>query len=278
MAEKVAAGPISGANGVREAVCIHTKKIFSSCRDKDCIEDLRFYPTQSAQQVLAGAQGIRGGSAELLYTFVDVEPVNFNRGFFTVDMRFYYKITLQALSGSTRYTEVEGLATFGKRVILCGGESGPKIFSSEPVADELDVQLDLTADLPTAYVEVIDPLLLSAGFVDNCHYVPGVLTGVPEGILSAFDEPLILDESQSRRVCVSLGQFSIVRLERDTQLLIPVFDYCIPTDECTVAGIGSAEDPCTVFADVDFPVDSFFPTGAVCDSAEGNGSSCGCSR
>ncbi len=280
MAEKVTAGPISGANGVREAVCVHTKKIFSSCKDKDCIEDLRFYPTQSAQTVLASAQGIRGGSATLLYTFVDVEPVNFNRGFYTVDMRFYYKITLQALTGGTRYTEVDGLATFGKRVILCGGESGPKIFSSEPVADELDVQLDLTADLPTAYVEVIDPLLLSASFADNCHYVPGVLTGVPEGILAAFDEPLVLDESQSRRVCVSLGQFSIVRLERDTQLLIPVFDYCIPTEECTVAGIGSAEDPCSIFADVDFPVDSFFPTTAVCDG-EGSVSgsvSCGCGR
>ena len=41
MADKVVAGPVSGANGVREAVCIHTKKIYSSCRDKDCIEDLR---------------------------------------------------------------------------------------------------------------------------------------------------------------------------------------------------------------------------------------------
>ena len=281
MAEKTTAGSVSGARSVRESVCVHTKKIFSSCRDKDCIEDLRFYPTQSAQEIIASAQGIRGGSAELLYTFVDVEPVNFNRGFYTVDMRFYYKITLQALSGSTRYTEVEGLATFGKRVILCGGESGPKIFSSAPVADELDVQLDLTADLPTAFVEVIDPLLLSAGFADNCHYVPGVLTGVPEGILAAFDEPLILDESQSRRVCVSLGQFSIVRLERDTQLLIPVYDYCIPTEECTVAGIGSAEDPCAIFADVDFPMNSFFPTNDVCDAGAGGNSGpngCGCGK
>ena len=276
MAEKGTAAALSGANSVREAVCIHTKKIFSSCRDKDCIEDLRFYPTQSAQAVLAAAQGIRGGSAELLYTFVDVEPVNFNRGYYTADMRFYYKITLQAFTGSTRCTEITGLATFGKRVILCSGESGAKIFSSEPVADELDVQLDLTADLPTAVVEVIDPLLLSAGFAENCHYVPGVLTGVPEGILAAFDEPLVLDESQSRRVCVSLGQFSIVRLERDTQLLIPVYDYCIPTEECTVAGIGSAEDPCAVFADVEFPMDSFFPTDAPCENGSVGGTNCGC--
>ena len=124
MADKVAAGPVGGANGAREAVCIHTKKIYSSCRDKDCIEDLRFYPTATAQSVLSTAQGLRGGSAELIYTFVDVEPVNFNRGYYTVDMHFFYRITLQALNGSTRYTEIEGLATFDKRVVLFGSESG----------------------------------------------------------------------------------------------------------------------------------------------------------
>ena len=68
MADKVAAGHVGGANGAREAVCIHTKKIYSSCRDKDCIEDLRFYPTATAQSVLSTAQGLRGGSAELIYT------------------------------------------------------------------------------------------------------------------------------------------------------------------------------------------------------------------
>ena len=124
MADKVAAGHVGGANGAHEAVCIHTKKIYSSCRDKDCIEDLRFYPTATAQSVLSTAQGLRGGSAELIYTFVDVEPVNFNRGYYTVDMHFFYRITLQALNGITRYTEIEGLATFDKRVVLFGSESG----------------------------------------------------------------------------------------------------------------------------------------------------------
>lgn len=156
MAEKVVAGPVSSANGVREAVCIHTKKIYSSCRDKDCIEDLRFYPTATAQSVLSAAQNIRGGSAELLYTFVDVEPVNFNRGYYTVDMRFFYRIILQAMSGGTRYTEIEGLATFDKRVVLFGSESGAKIYSSEPLENMVDVPLDLTANLPTAVVTCSD--------------------------------------------------------------------------------------------------------------------------
>ena len=45
MPEKVAPGPVSDDRCIREAVCIHTKKIFDSCKDKDCIEDLRVYPT-----------------------------------------------------------------------------------------------------------------------------------------------------------------------------------------------------------------------------------------
>ena len=157
MAEKVTAGPITSANGVREAVCIHTKKIFSSCKDKDCIEDLTFYPTATAQSVIDASQSIRGGrvrvrSAQLLHTYIDVEPVSFNRGFFTVDMRFYYRVILQAVNNGMRATEIEGLATFDKRVMLFGGESRAKVFSSYPVPGGADYPIDLTANLPTAVV------------------------------------------------------------------------------------------------------------------------------
>jgi len=129
----VVAGPVSGASGVREAVCIHTKKIYSSCRDKDCIEDLRFYPTASAQGVLATATSIRGGSAELLYVFVDVEPVNFNKGYFTVDMRFFYRVVLQAFNNGPRYTEVEGLCAFDKRVVLLAAKEAQKYILPIPL-------------------------------------------------------------------------------------------------------------------------------------------------
>ena len=35
MSERVLPGPIEDLCGVREAVCIHTRKIYDSCRDKD---------------------------------------------------------------------------------------------------------------------------------------------------------------------------------------------------------------------------------------------------
>lgn len=35
MAEFIEPGPIADAAGIREAVCIHTRKIFDSCREED---------------------------------------------------------------------------------------------------------------------------------------------------------------------------------------------------------------------------------------------------
>lgn len=88
MPENLMPGPVCDLSSVRESVCVHTRKIFDSCRDKDCVEDLRFYPTAAAQEVLRTSQMIKGGTAELLYIYTDVEPVTFNRGFYSIDMRF----------------------------------------------------------------------------------------------------------------------------------------------------------------------------------------------
>ena len=131
MPENGMPGPVCDLSSVRESVCIHTKKIFDSCRDKDCIEDLRFYPTQAALEVLDTSQIIKGGCAELLYVYTDVEPVTFNRGFYSIDMRFFYRVTLQVGTGTPRSTEVEGLCVFDKRCILFGSEGSAKTFSSD---------------------------------------------------------------------------------------------------------------------------------------------------
>ena len=69
MPENLMPGPVCDLSSVRESVCVHTRKIFDSCRDKDCVEDLRFYPTTAAQEVLSTSQMIKGGTAELLYIY-----------------------------------------------------------------------------------------------------------------------------------------------------------------------------------------------------------------
>lgn len=263
MADKVMPGPVSGAEGIREAVCIHTRKIYDSCRDKDCIEDLRFYPKMQYVDVINRALNIKGGSAKLLHVYVDVEPVSFNRGFYTVDMRFFYAVTLQAYLSSPVPVSVEGLCVFDKRVILFGSEGNAKIFSSQLAVREPDIQMLRRSNSPTAVVEAVDPIVLDARIVDSCgkRSCDCDLCEVPSFVNSCFDGELSTGDD-SRRIYVTLGQFSIVRLERDSQLLIPVYDYCMPEKECS-CGISGGEDPCCVFRNISFPVGEFFPPNTV---------------
>ena len=90
---RVSPGPITGNPAVREAVAIHAQKVYDSCRDKECLRDLRVYPTRSSQLIIDKAINIRPKKAELLWVFIDVEPISFNRGCYTVDAKFFYKIT-----------------------------------------------------------------------------------------------------------------------------------------------------------------------------------------
>ena len=258
MPEKVMPGPVEGTGGIREAVCVHTRKIYDSCRDKDCIEDLRFYPKLQYVDVINHALSVKGGSADLLYVYVDVEPVNFNRGFYTVDMRFFYNVTLQAYTRCPAPVTVEGLCVFDKRAILFGSEGSAKIFSSDTVIDELDIPGRMRTNLPTAVVEAVDPIVLDTRVDDGCkpRCCECGLTEIPAFIARSFGEELVFDDGGRRRFYVTLGQFTLVRLERDTQLLIPVYDYCIPQAECSC---GDQEDPCGLFRNVAFPIGEFFP-------------------
>ena len=263
MPERVMPGPVDDSCGIREAVCIHTKKIYDSCRDKDCVEDLRFYPTLASQEIINRALTVKAGSAELCHVYVDVEPVAFNRGFYTVDMRFFYRVTLQAYLSCPRPVEVEGLCVFDKRAILFGSEGSAKIFSSEMRPCEPDRQMMEKSNLPVAVVEAVDPIVLSAKMVDTCETrcCDCDLCEIPSFVCKFFNSDLTIGDD-NRRIYVTLGQFSLVRLERDSQLLIPVYDYCMPEKECC-GGMSSHDDPCDLFRNISFPVGEFFPPATI---------------
>ena len=62
-------------NDLRQCMSIHTRKITDSCRDKDCIEDLRVYLTCGSQSLLDNATNVRVRKAELLNSYIYVETV-----------------------------------------------------------------------------------------------------------------------------------------------------------------------------------------------------------
>ena len=205
---------------------------------------------------------VKGGNAKLLHVYVDVEPVSFNRGFYTVDMRFFYDVTLQAYLNSPCPVTVEGLCVFDKRVILFGSEGNAKIFSSEMSVGEVDLQMGKSTNTPIAVVEAVDPIVLDARLVEGCcrRECECDLCEVPPCVNQYFHGELASGDD-CRRIYITLGQFSIVRLERDSQLLIPVYDYCLPEKECS--GGGGEEDPCSLFRNISFPVGEFFPPNTV---------------
>ena len=214
--------------------------------------------------MLSRAQTVKGGKAELLYTYIDVEPVVFNRGFYTVDMRFFYRVTLNAYCTNPRPVEVEGLCVFDKRVILFGSEGNAKVFSSRVRIDALDRQLLEQSNMPVAVVEAVDPIVLDAKLVECCENrcCDCDIREIPACVCQCFGCELTMGDDY-RRAFVTLGQFSIIRLERDSQLLMPVFDYCLPEKDCTGSCGCGCEDPCELFQNISFPVDEFFPPNSL---------------
>ena len=246
---------------LREAVCIHTHKITDACRDKDCIEDLRVYLTTGSQAILDTAAGARVRCADLVYAYMDVEPVAFDRNHYCIDVTFYYRILADAIVGSVRPAPLTGLAVFSKRAVLCGEDSRAHVFTSRTRIGEQDGPTVLSSNRPTAVVEVLDPMVLSSKVKDVCDCVCQESTAIqiPAFVRELFDEDLVLSGDR-RRLFVTLGQFSILRMERDAQLMVPVADCAIPARECCDAA-GVAEDPCEMFSRIPFPAQQFSPTG-----------------
>ena len=252
------------ADDLRQALSIHTHKITDSCRDKDCIEDLRVYLTTSSQDILDTSVSAKVRCADLLYTYIDVEPVAFDRNHYCIDLTFYYRILADATVGVNRPVALQGLAMFSKRAVLCGEDSRAHIYTSRTRLDGVDGLSRVSANHPTAVVEVLDPMVLSSKIRERCNH--GTVAQIPTGIRELFDEELVTGDVQ-RTLLVTLGQFSIIRLERDAQLLVPVLDYSMPTKECCDAP-GCGEDPCEMFSRIPFPEGQFAPRS--CDDCPSN--------
>ena len=192
---------------------------------------------------------MRPSAATLLYADVDVDEISFNRGYYTVDVTYFYEVTGTAFPGENR---VRGLCVFNKRVMLFGSEGSAKVYASDgSFAD--------SAAQPVAVVECVDPIVLSMKLVDACPTALSAdLREIPQSILARFGEDLVQNEGARLLTC-TLGQFSIIRLERDSQLVVPVYDYCLPEKECVP---GEQDDPCSMFNRIRFPVE-FFPPDSI---------------
>ena len=142
----------------KEMVCIETNRILDSCKDRDCFENVRVFLTDFGNEVIERTGSIRVKGASVAWVYIGIDPVAFNRGFYTVTIRFFVKICFEACIGPGKAQEFEGIAAVEKRVILYGGESNVNVFRSNP--DACDYCAPLTPagcsrNVPIAVVDAV---------------------------------------------------------------------------------------------------------------------------
>lgn len=247
----------------KEAVCIDAGRVYDSCCDRDCLEDLRCYFSPQAQDYVDKAVSVRLKSAEVLNVLIDVEPVSFNKGFFSCDLSFFFLLTFDLyLSPNSCAVPVKGVAFFNKKVILFGSDGNVKVFSgrSSDDANSCERSARLTSNMPKCVVQCVDPIPLSAhiGQVCDCYES---LRHIPQCVCDCIGgNPVVDRNGSSSTIYATIGLFTIVQLIRNVQMLIPVYDFCIPEKQCD----STTDQPCDVFRRIKFPTDDFFPPRA-CD-------------
>lgn len=261
-------------------VCIDTKRVLDSCRDRDCYEDTRVYLTCQGEEILANSSNVRTRSAKLLWAFVGVDEVPFNCGFFQVKIRYYIEVEFEACLGVGRSQCFKGLAALEKEVILYGGEGRAVTFTSDPAMGFCDVctMKNATTNDPVAVVETVEPIVLGTKVSDcNCPCPCGgaEYAEIPDGVRNSIGEELVLN-GNGPRLLVSFGIFSVIRIERPAQLLVHATDYSVPDKECNAAT--NNDNPCALFRTIAFPTSQFRGTtnGTTTETGNGKGGGCGC--
>ncbi len=254
MAENKMCNCCNHGQNFKQAVCIDTGRIYDSCCDKDCLADLRVHFTDETQRLIDCAKSVRAKKAEVINACIDVEETPFNKGCYSVDITFFFKLHIDVFtSADCDCKKVCGLATFSKRCVLFGSEGTVKTFTSELNSNANTENLPCVKTAPRVKVQVIDPIVLDTSLCKAEECCSNNCCNIPVCVEKCFSGNLCNDSETA--VKVTLGLFSIVQLERDVQMLIPAYDFCIPKKECCF----DTEDPCDSFKKYKFPTDEFFP-------------------
>ena len=259
-----------GSNLFKEAVCIDAGRIYDSCSDKDCLEDLECYFTDAVQPIIDQAVNVKCKRVEIINVYIDLEPVPFNKGFFSVDMTFFFLVKLNVYTSPlAQPVSVEGICVFSKKVILFGSEGNVKVFSSNS-------QGGTETNQPKASVQAVDPICLGARIVEcRAHSHRPCPCDLPSVVCGRFDGVFQQEPLPQKVVLITLGLFTIVQIERTVQMLVPCYDFCVPDKQC----VSSTDDPCEIFRRIKFPINEFFPPRLSDVDPDGDfEGGCGCSQ
>ena len=176
-----------------DTVPVKVNRVFDSCSDRDCFSNVQIL--MDGGELPANVTMVKSRCVRVSDICMNIEPVPFNRGFYSIDLTYTFRVELMAYERScSSPVLLTGTAYTSKNVILYGGESNTKTFfsSGEQIGDTN--ACCETINLPTAAVQVVADrtgsthrLCLRAGWrsagADGHHDTGAVLCGgaVPSG-------------------------------------------------------------------------------------------------
>ena len=244
----------------RNAVPIKVNRVFDSCSDRDCISNVPVI--LDSGELPCNVQLVKSKCVRVADVCMRIEPVPFNRGFYNIDLTFTFRVELLAYTCACDQPKLlHGTIYASKSSILYGSEANTQTFYSNGAQIGKTDECCEVVNLPTANVQVVSPLALETKIGTVCRQC------------DSGQKPDNLPPTM-RTVIMTLGLFSVIELTRPVTVMVPTFDYTIPSKECNV----DTETPCAVFDKMRFPTEEFSPMtlNDTCDSRPENRPGCEC--
>ena len=226
-------------------VPVKADRVFDSCSDKDCITNLEVQLDGGAE-LPAQYTAVKTRCCTVDNICMSVEPIAFNRGYYSVDLTYSFGVELLAYERACDTpTVLHGTATASKSVILFGSESSTKTFFSNGATIGETSACCETVNLPTASCQCVDPIALETRIATICGNAGG---GLPDGTPNV-----------RRAVMLTLGIFSVVELTRPVTVNVTASPYTVPEKACA----SETDSPCEIFNRLQFPTEEFAPQSVI---------------
>ena len=244
----------------KETVCIDTYRVIDSCRDRDCFCDAKCYLTPFGQDIIERTDNVRAKQAKVISANIDANEVPFNNGFYQLNIKLFIKLICEACTCPGSIQEFEALCAVEKAVVLYGGEGSVNVYKGQCgrnsfCPDPYNDGCRSGDTMPISVVETVDPIVLNIEVHEKTHPCHCYCSrkDIPDSLKACMGGS-IADIETDKILTVSLGLFSVIRIERPSQLLISAGEYNIPEKQCFE---NMSNDPCTIFNGLPFPEKEF---------------------
>ncbi len=245
--------------------CVDTYRIYDSCIGQECLRNLRFCTTDVYQTILNTASAVRIRDISVLWVRILSEEVPFRTGYYSITVRYYFRITLEVCQGlGTTPQIIAGLACYDKNVILYGGEGTVSVYYSDNQQNFCSAIPDFNQSIgrssaPRVVTEIATPVGLEVNLRESGEDdTPLCCQNLPEEIAAQFEGSFDAEVEITQSAYVTVGIFTIIRVERPAQLMMDNSENCFPDKTCNSSGVFT--DACTLFSSMQFPYEEFAPT------------------